>query len=94
MKRVGMVIVLVGCQALPQLELKLDASEVSPVVVEGVITVSDTVPYTDVVMALEESNRILEECVMPAFGLNLKTQTCEAPPSTCVCGCNASCGGQ
>lgn len=39
---------------------------------------------TDEILAqLNETNRILEECVMPAHGLYPKTQTCDMPPSSC-----------
>lgn len=33
--------------------------------------------------SIRDTNRVLEECIMPAYGLYAATQTCDAPPSTC-----------
>lgn len=33
--------------------------------------------------ALDETNRMLEDCIMPAYGLYMKTLTCDLPPNEC-----------
>lgn len=33
--------------------------------------------------ALDETNRMLEDCIMPAYGLYAKRGVCDMPPSEC-----------
>lgn len=33
--------------------------------------------------ALDETNRMLEDCIMPAYGLYAKQGICDMPPSEC-----------
>lgn len=32
---------------------------------------------------LRESSRLFEDCIMPSYGLYVKSQTCDMPPSSC-----------
>lgn len=43
--------------------------------------------FDPMIEKIKESSRIIEECVMPAFGLRPDTQTCETPPAVCLPPC-------
>lgn len=74
---VALVLVTAACgqESTPIEEQAVDASIVTP---EPVPSVADWA-----LSLLEETNNIMEECIMPAQGLYPKSKTCDMPPSEC-----------